>query len=615
MKYLEFEIINFKGIDSIKLNIKNNRIITLVGLNESGKTTIMEAIKAFYEITRYRNLTDSEKNAFRPKGIDFTGDIVLKSIIEYETEDYSRLNEYVKSLKLPYLVSIPKHSLEYTNKFHYELHNFVKHERLVTFPVKASIKNENGKYSQVVLYDYDKEIWNKLLKFVTEELIPEVIYYEDFIFHIPEEISFTNETLKTVSLESEKNITWQYVLDDIIKVVNNKFSSFKEIVVEIWDSDNETALNRISQVEEVLNNKITKSWKELFQKETKQISFKEIKISPKTDGGTFKVSFKVKTDNGKLFSINDRSKGCRWFFSFLIFTEFRKNRTKNILFLLDEPASNLHSSAQIKILEAIKELSQNSIVIYSTHSHHLINPKWLSGAYIIINDKLSEETLRGEMTFEDNSKIKAIKFFNYVGIGKGKTKVSYFQPIIDALDYKPSFIEPVPNIIITEGKYDWYAFTYINEVILENERINFYPGAGRDSLWDIIRLYLSWGSNFVAILDGDSAGIKSQKEYLKEFSPFLENKIFTIKDILKVGYCLEDFFNESDIKNIVISEFSNETYLVVKNNKQKTKELLNSSINLLLYKKKSINLSEETITKFKKLFEFLLNKLKENNSR
>lgn len=615
MKYLEFEIINFKGIDSIKLNLKNNRIITLVGLNESGKTTIMEALKAFYEITKFRSLSDFEKNAFRPKGIDFTGKITLKSTIEFETEDYAKLNEYIKSLKLPYLVSIPKHNFEYTNKFHYELHNYVKHDRLVSFPATANIKNENGKYSQVTLIDYDKETWNKLINFVTDGLMPEIIYYEDFIFHIPEEISFSSDNIKATSIESEKNVTWQYVLDDIIKVVNKKFSSFKEMVVDIWDSDNETALNRISQVEEVLNNKITKSWKELFQKETRRINFKEIKISLRTEGSSFKVSFKVKTDNGKLFSINDRSKGCRWFFSFLIFTEFRKNRTKNILFLLDEPASNLHSSAQIKILEAIKELSLNSVVIYSTHSHHLINPKWLSGAYIVINDKLSEETLRGEMTFEDTSKIKAIKYFNYVGIGKGKTKVSYFQPIIDALDYKPSFLEPVPNLIITEGKYDWYAFTYINEVILGNEKINFYPGAGRDSLWDIIRLYLSWGSNFVVILDGDSSGIKSQKEYLKEFSPFLENLVFTIKDILKLDYCLENIFTESDIKNIVLSEFSNETYIESKDNKHKLKELLNSGINLLLYKKKKIKLSEETQTKFKKLFEFLLNKLEENNSR
>ena len=45
MIYNKITINNFKGIKNIELNLENNRIITLVGLNESGKTTIMEAIK------------------------------------------------------------------------------------------------------------------------------------------------------------------------------------------------------------------------------------------------------------------------------------------------------------------------------------------------------------------------------------------------------------------------------------------------------------------------------------------------------------------------------------------------------------------------------------------
>lgn len=490
------------------------------------------------------------------------------------------------------------------------MHNFIESETTAVFPLTTVFEDENGKISTKIIHEFDNETWNLLLDFLAKELLPEIIYYEDFIFAIPEEISYNEIGTVISTIEKEKNKTWQFVLDDIIKVVNKKFTTFEEMIVDLWKSDNETALNRISQVEEVLNKKITKSWKELFQKETKRINFKEIKISTKTEGTAFKVSFKVKTDDGKLFSINDRSKGCRWFFSFLIFTEFRKNRTKNILFLLDEPASNLHSSAQSKILEAIKELSQNSVVIYSTHSHHLINPKWLNGAYIVINDKISEETLRGEMTFQDSSKITAVKYFNYVGQGKGKTKTSYFQPILDALDYAPSPIEPIPNIVITEGKYDWYAFSYMTEVILEQDRINFYPGTGRDSLWDIIRLYMSWGNNFLVLLDGDLPSIKSKNTYCKEFLPFLDNKIFTFKDILNLNYALEDLFTEKDIETIILSEYPIDSYNNVKENKQKLKELFNGSINLLLFQKKKIELSIETKELFITINEFLRDHLK-----
>lgn len=605
MRYKEFKIKNFKGIESIELNLTSSRIITLVGLNESGKTTIMEALKSYYQLTKGKALTEVEKNSFRPKGVDFTGKISIEATIEYETEDIRHLNAFIKELETPFKIELPKEPFTYSHHFEYDLHNFVKHSMSVTFPAIAIAKNEEGKFIKQKLYDYDNAIWNKLVGRIKTKLLPEILYYEDFVFSIPEDIVFSPSTATIGSLEVEKNAIWELVLDDILKSVNPKFTTFKEMVVDIWNSDNETALNRISQVEEVLNKKITNSWKELFQKETKRISFKEIKLGTKNESADFKVSFKVKTDDGKLFSINDRSKGCRWFFSFLIFTEFRKNRTKNILFLLDEPASNLHSSAQTKILEAIKELSQTSVVIYSTHSHHLINPKWLGGTFVVINDKISDETLRGEMTFQDTSRITAIKYFTYVGQGKGKTKFSYFQPILDALDYAPSSVEPIPSIVVTEGKFDWYAFTYFYQTVLKRNKLNFYPGSGRDSLWDIIKLYMSWGAKFLVVLDGDAAGIKSKASYCKEFVPFLNDKVFTLKDILSLSGPLEEFFNESDRKAIIKSEFPSISFDSIKEDKQKTKDLLNQGINILCFNKKLIPLSDETVLKFSTLFDFL----------
>lgn len=605
MRYKEFKIENFKGIESIQLNLTSSRIITLVGLNESGKTTIMEALRAYYQLTKGKTLTEIEKNSFRPKGVDFTGKISLEATIEFEAEDIKQINAFIKDQELPFKIELPKEPFAHTHIFKYDLHNFIDYSRTAIFPATVTIKNEEGKYIKQKLYDYDKELWNKIIALIKTKLLPEILYYEDFVFSIPEDIVFSSTAITAGSIEDEKNIVWQLVLDDIIKSINPKFTTFKEMVVDIWSTDNETALNRISQVEEILNKKITNSWKELFQKESNRVSFKEIKISTKTDNADFKVSFKVKTDDGKLFSINDRSKGCRWFFSFLIFTEFRKNRTKNILFLLDEPASNLHSSAQTKILEAIKELSQTSIVIYSTHSHHLINPKWLSGTFVVINDKISDETLRGEMTFQDTSRISATKYFTYVGQGKGKTKFSYFQPILDALDYAPSSVEPVPSIIITEGKSDWYAFTYFYNTILKRMKLKFYPGSGRDSLGDIIKLYMSWGAKFVVVLDGDYPGVKSKTNYCKEFTPFLDDKVFTLKDILTLSGPLEDMFSDSDKKIIILSEFPAISFDSIKDDKQKSKDLLNQSINSLCFNKKHISITDETVLKFSKLFDFL----------
>lgn len=50
MRHKYFEIRNFKGIENVRIDFNakpNNRVYTLVGLNESGKTTILEAIHFF----------------------------------------------------------------------------------------------------------------------------------------------------------------------------------------------------------------------------------------------------------------------------------------------------------------------------------------------------------------------------------------------------------------------------------------------------------------------------------------------------------------------------------------------------------------------------------------
>jgi len=58
VRYTHFEILNYKGIESVRLELlmpPQGKVHTLVGLNESGKTTILEAIN----LLRYRESLDA----------------------------------------------------------------------------------------------------------------------------------------------------------------------------------------------------------------------------------------------------------------------------------------------------------------------------------------------------------------------------------------------------------------------------------------------------------------------------------------------------------------------------------------------------------------------------
>jgi len=605
MKYKSLKVKNYKGIKEVEIDFSHNRILTLVGLNESGKTTILDAINLFYSLIKDKKLSSKELNEIRPKGIGFTGDIILSGSLEFEAADYSVLDNFLLTQGKKTKVVYPK-EFNFTYEFHYEVHTYKRTRTTSLFEAKSSSQTKD------TLHKTNNPLWNLLVNNIKASLIPEILYFEDFIFEIPDQISFdiTPETSDNTALEKE----WKLVFDDILRSVDSKFSTFQKYVVEIWKTDNDTARQRLAAMEKKLDKKITNSWKELFsdveKKENQRLNFKEIKLVPVSENsGKVSFSFKVKTESGKEFSLNERSKGCKWFFSFLIFTEFRKSRTNNILFLLDEPASNLHSSAQLKILDAISALSDKSVIVYSTHSHHLINPIWLNGAYVVINEGISTENLEGALT-DDDAKITVEKYFNYVSTKNQNFQPLYFQPILDRFDYKPSFIDPMPKVVISEGKYDWYTFKYVNEIILKNKfKLNFYPGKGAESNDEILRLYFAWGSKFVLLLDSDTSGTAAKKKYVKDFGSLIEDKVFSYEDILNKKITTEEIFLAEDIKLICDAAFGKNSYSKISDSKSKIKSTFNFALSQLLTSKTEVSIHADTVSKFVTIFNFLNSKL------
>jgi hypothetical protein len=223
---------------------------------------------------------------------------------------------------------------------------------------------------------------------------------------------------------------------------------------------------------------------------------------------------------------------------------------------------------------------------------------------------LSEDALKGDVSFDEAAKIQAVKYFKYVGSGAASDNVSYFQPILDALDFRPSSVEPVPNIAILEGKNDWYTINYFSKVILKEKKyLNLYPGGGKDKLWEIIRIYLSWGKSFIVLLDGDCGGEDAKKRYLEEFEEMVTERIFTLKDIGLVGE-LEDQITEDDQRIIYVTIFDVDSYEECKKNPSSFKKNLNASIIQLLIKNKPVQLSEKSKENFKKITDFIKKKLK-----
>jgi predicted ATPase len=587
MKYKSFYIKNYKGINELTIELDKDpmsNIITLVGLNESGKTTILEAISIFSNPPK---LTEIHKLIPKNRKFNFTDSIEVHATLELDEADERMISDYARTIGFKYINPIHL----FTQKIIFEFKDSELQKPRVNCDFNLTGLAERLRADR--FYNPSSREYKNIQSYVVKNLIPSIIYYPNFLFNFPDRIY-----LEESEFEDIEQKTYRAVLSDIIDTLHEGINLEDHIVKRIKRDDLglsealESTLERISiQITKV----VFTAWGQLFNSRGKEIRLKS-GIDPLNDLTYLEVRLK---EGSEQYQISERSLGFKWFFTFLLFTEFRKNRSNEkgeILFLLDEPASNLHSTAQKNLLVTFEHLVSNCKMIYTTHSHHLINPKWLCGVYIVKNNAMNYED---ELNYQsDKADIEATIYKQFV-VNHPEQK-TYFQPILDAIEYAPSHLEEVPNIILTEGKNDYYTFKYVNEVIFKNEYpdVKFYPGNGADRNNQIIATYLAWGKDFTILLDGDKAGLDAKKRYMNEFGVVVEGKIITLKDIdSSYSYPTENLFTEEEQIEIINGFDPSE--------KKFHKSKFNTALQNLFIQEEIIELSEVTVDKFRKVFEFI----------
>jgi len=563
-----------------------SNIITLVGLNESGKTTVLEAINLIND-----DIKPQDIHTLIPKNrkFNFTDSIEVHATLVLNSHDEKAISDYAKSIGFRTIEPIQM----FKEVIAFEFKNTVYLEDKSGLDQYITIKGCKDRERIPKAYDDSSDEFKKIMSFIYTKLYPSIIYYPNFLFDFPNRIY-----LEKSPEEDKEQEMYRDVINDIMDTFKEDLTIEDHIIsrLRIKDEGLKDALDStLERMSKQITTVVFSAWGQLFNSSGKEIKLKA-DIDIKSNLAYLEIKLKEGTDT---FQISERSLGFKWFFTFLLFTEFRKNRATEkgeILFLLDEPASNLHSTAQKNLLFTFEKLVTNCKLIYTTHSHHLINPKWLSGVYIVRN-----KALKYEEEFEykvENTDVEAVIYKQFV-VDHPEQK-TYFQPILDAIEYSPSHIEEVPNIILTEGKNDYYTFRYMNEIFFENEYsdVKFYPGNGADRNNQIIATYLAWCKDFTIFLDGDKPGEDAKKRYIHEFGVVVANHVITLKDIDKsFAFPTEKLF-ASDEQIKIIQTFDT-------NEKTFNKSKFNTAIQNLFIQEEKIELSEETIARFRKIFEFI----------
>ena len=600
MKCTRFEITNFKGIRHLSLDLAahpQGGILTLVGLNESGKTTILEALDYLQlgindsDPLDLLGLNRDDPHALIPisERSNFNGSIEITVTVKLSDDDKELLRQFLS--ERDFRITSPPASFTVKDTYNFQDSTYEGRKALWGF-------NPGGTYKRarkVRLLNHYKPLWNESINFLRARM-PSIWYFPNFLFDFPRRIY-----IDTVDSEDSKEHFYRHLLAEILSSVDSTATLDRHISQRISSDSppDKTALNQLLlQLGRRITEDVFESWNEIFQRRP---STKALFKADVDENGNRYLELSIEDYDG-LYYIDERSLGFRWFFVFSLVTKYKRrsaNQSQDIVYLFDEPASNLHAGAQSQLLTSLGQLSANCTIIYTTHSHHLINPHWLENTYIVINRGFDFNSPIGEHT-DKRTDITIERYRSFAN--KYPEQTRYFQPILEVLDYKPSQLEMVSDVVMVEGKNDFYTLCYMQELVINDEvnRIQFVPGNGAGSLDSVIRLYLGWAKNFVILLDSDKEGEREKRRYLKMFGPILDGRLYTLGDICEElkGKCMEEAFEEKERDDIVTATFPNEAY---------TKLLFNRSMQECLVTKRFLEVSPGT----KKRFEGIVSQVTE----
>jgi AAA15 family ATPase/GTPase len=219
MQYLNFEITNFKGIGNVKLDLTNpeGRIFTLVGLNESGKTTILEAIASLWDIHR-------KPQELIPKNSEsnFTDSVL------FSQNDIDEISKYLKNeCGIREIIHISQ-KITFTREYNFKASAFINTILRQDFSFTAKKKGA----SKVKIFDSNSEESRTCSKHVIEKFKPQIVYFENFLFDIPSNAMGEGD-IETLIVNRMRNNTAsdQQALRATIRKMGAKIT---ELVLATW---------------------------------------------------------------------------------------------------------------------------------------------------------------------------------------------------------------------------------------------------------------------------------------------------------------------------------------------------------------------------------------------
>ncbi|WP_151900893.1 ATP-dependent nuclease [Sulfurimonas hydrogeniphila] len=593
MKLSKVRIKNYRSIKDSGDIVFTDDLFVLAGQNESGKSSVLEALKSYEEETFDRDTLnfeeEQEENYIQSvsctyKIIDsekFIKDLIseLKEKFVIKEEDFLDVEKIKKIKEFTITKEYDHNSDTLTIKLNGGIIGLLKGAVL-----SSVVTNTNESGEEIEIKEFIIDVDNKKDEIAVEfwRLTPNIILFSDFSDLLPDKILISD-------LESANKDAKGYgAVRKLESIMGNK------TFLEISNLNNAQKKATTSKIINAVSVTFTQDWQQkIYGNNDVRISF-SIENDNVASKAVKTVFFYIETQDNVPLEPRKRSKGMIWFLSAWLSLKSKENDGKLII-LFDEPGLYLHVKAQKDMLNLFKYLTEKKEhqIIYSTHSPSLIDIDKLYNIGLVINTKSKGTLVEGLTTSKINTSYKK----------------DALQPIAEAMGLDIDVGVLGEKNILLEGLSDFYYFQAMSKILNKENLYKFVPGIGikNGKIYHLISFCLGYGLDWVLIMDDGTHPQEIKKELKKNI--FNDNG----EDTAKKVHILEDI---NGIENI----FSCDDLLLIDEKIQcneeddKVKKIGNAR--KIIFAKtflqkvngekiKKENISQDTIEKWEKIFEWV----------
>ena len=361
--------------------------------------------------------------------------------------------------------------------------------------------------------------------------IPRFTFFEDFSSLLPDRID--DEDVKAANEAAEGFMGAK----NLFSVIGADSSALKS-------TDRRIRENAIVNSNRTLTVDFQEFWQQKIGSSNKigiEFDLEHHDSSVPAKAGLAYYAFWVTDGNEKLYP-KQRSKGVRWFLSFYLQLKANKKEagSRGGILLIDEPGGRLHAKAQEDLLKVLEDIKDTVQIVYTTHSPHLVR---LETLYRVLAVQRADD---------ENSDTKVIDAHTL-----GSASVDTLTPIYTLMGADASYqnvIQKTGNVILEEISGYYYLMAFSKLVGTNMDSIHFLPATGNANVPLLCNLFLGWGLSFGVLLDGDNSGIRIFKKLCETL---YGNDEQTARNHVHVmgGYDgIEDIFSLSDFKKYILKD-------------------------------------------------------------